>query len=982
MEKKKSNNTTPKKKTSSAKSKNKVTTTKKKPTQPTPKVEKRKQTKKNPTLFFTFIICFIILMVISYLILGTLLTAFLGAGILVIVGVARLLDSVRNKPKKKKLVNIILILILSFGILLMIGSIAFIGYVVSTAPDFDPKQLDTKEPSILYDINNEEYEKLGSEMRDKVTYDELPEVLVDAIIATEDARFFQHNGLDTARFLKASLGQAVGKSDAGGASTLSMQVIKNTFTTSEASGIKGIIRKFTDIYLSVFKLEKNYTKEQIIEFYVNNHNLGDNIYGVSQAAQVYFHKDVKDLNLAEASVLAGMFKAPNLYKPTNEENMEAITRRRNTVLYLMERHGYITNEQKKAASSISIESLVNYNPEGAKGINQYQGYIDTVVAEIEKKYGVNPYTVPMLIYTNLDRSKQDGINRVMNGESYNWVNDVIQSGVSVLDSATGKILAIGAGRNKTGVNQLNLAASDDIKRQPGSTAKPLFDYGPLIEYNNASTYGYNSDGNYRPFIDEPYSYTNGKSINNWDGTFMGSMTMRKALSLSRNIPALKAFQQVDNKKIIEFVQNLGIEPEVENGKIHEAHSLGAFTGVNSLQMAAAYAAFSNGGYYIEPYSVSKVIFRDTGEEKKHEEQRKQVMSDATAYMITSILDDVTVTGGGTMPNVAMKTGTTNFSTETIQKYGLAGDAIRDSWVIGYTTKTVIGMWYGYKDLTHDLASQGLYCHNLACSTQKDRLFTALANEVFESNKEEFQMPNSVVRLPIVANSNPAKIAGSGYGGAITYEYFKKGAEPTNTQNIDKLKAPTGLKATYSESNNSVSLSWNAVNPGDSDESYGTFGYNIYFNNTLLGFTDKTSYTISKPSNPYGTYKVIATYKSYDGIQSDAATFELRKISANLKINVSTIEVSSFSISDIKNYVKVTDNGNDITNKTSNWSLHYINNGTDNLPLTTTTIADPGTYTLKYRFVYDGETKETQAITVKIIGTTTDPDPTPTPPSQP
>ena len=933
------------------------------------KTKKPQQEKiKNPKLAQIFIGCFVILMLISYFILGGLLTVFLGLGILIIVGLAKLLDSVRNKPKKKKLVNIILITILSLGILAMVGAIAFIGYVVAEAPKFDVKQLNAKEPSILYDINNEEYEKLGSEMREKISYDELPEVLVDAIVATEDSRFFQHNGFDAPRFLKASLGQFAGHKDAGGASTLSMQVIKNTFTTSEASGFKGIVRKFTDIYLSVFKLEKNYTKEQIIEFYVNNHNLGDNIYGVSQAARVYFNKDVKDLNLSEAAVLAGMFKAPNLYKPTNEKNMEAITKRRNTVLYLMERHGYITSEQRKIASEISIASLVDYNKEASTGISEYQGYIDTVVDEIEKKYNVNPYVVPMLIYTNLDRSKQDGLNRVMNGQSYTWINDVIQSGVTVLDSQTGKILAIGAGRNKTGVNELNLATSDDIKRQPGSTAKPLFDYGPLIEYNNASTYGYNDNGNYRLFVDEPYSYTNGKSINNWDGSFMGAMSIRRALALSRNIPALKAFQQVDNKKIIEFVQKLGIEPEIENGKIHEAHSLGSFTGVNSMQMAAAYAAFSNGGYYNEPYSVSKVVFRDTGEEKKHEEKKAQAMSDATAYMITSILDDVSITTGGSMPNIAMKTGTTNFPESYRRKLGMADDAIRDSWVIGYTTKTVIGMWYGYKETTQESVSQGYYCHNIAGTLQRDKLFTALAKEIFEKDKEEFKMPNSVVRLPIVAGSNPAKIAGNGYAGAVVYEYFKKGAEPNSTQTEENLAAPGNLKVNYNESNNTVSLLWDAVTPTTTDASYGTFGYNVYFNNTLLGFTSQTNYTINQPTTPYGTYKVIATYKSYDGIQSAAATYELKKISKTLKVQqVEKIEKESFNLSEITNYFKVTEDGENVTDKTSNWTAASIKNSSgENIPLTTKTLTTPGTYKLIYHFTYNGETKSTQEITITII----------------
>ena len=443
--------------------------------------------------------------------------------------------------------------------------------------------------------------------------------------------------------------------------------------------------------------------------------------------------------------------------------------------------------------------------------------------------------------------------------------------------------------------------------------------------------------------------------------------MRKALSLSRNIPALKAFQQVDNKKIIEFVQNLGIEPEIENGKIHEAHALGAFTGVNSLQMAAAYAAFSNGGYYNEPYSVSKVIFRDTGEEKKHEGVRRQAMSDSTAYMITSILDDVTLIGSGNLDRVAMKTGTTNFDEKTRATLGMSDDAIRDSWTIGYTTKTVIGMWYGYTSATKELVSQGLYCHNLKCSTQKDKLFAALAKEVFEKNKEEFKMPSSVVKLGIVAGSNPAKIAGAGYSGAITYEYFKKGSEPTSTQTVEEnLPAPTNLKAVYNSSNNTVSLSWNAVTPPSSTSSYGTFGYNVYFNNTLLGFTSNTSFTVTNQSNPYGTYKVIAAYKSYDGIKSNVATYELKKTSSTLKVTYSPISTTSYNVSDIVKYVTVTENGNNVTSKASNWKLTSIT-GPGGVSVSTTTLSTPGTYTLRYEFTYDGEKKETGNITVTITG---------------
>ncbi len=797
------------------------------------------------------LIALVVLLLLCFINMGTIFTIVTAILIAIIMGIAKLLDKVSHDKKKKRIVNIILIILLAGGILLLTLFAAFLIYVTIKAPEFNTKELDKKESTILYDKDGGEIIKLGSEMRDKVKYEELPQVLVDAIVATEDSRFYQHNGFDAPRFLKASLGQLAGRSDAGGASTLSMQVIKNTFTSTESSGIQGIIRKFTDIYLAVFKLEKNYSKEEIIEFYVNNHFLGGNIYGVQEASREYFGKEVANLNLSEAATLAGMFKSPNYYRPT--ANPKNATARRNTVLYLMRKHGYITEEEENLAKAIPVDSLTAEI--SSASTSEYQAYIDTVVEEVEEKYGVNAYTAPLLIYTNMDRSKQNGINDVLNGKTYSWINDKVQTGVSVLDSSSGKILAIGGGRNKSGANTFNYATQ--INRQPGSTAKPLFDYGPGIEYNNWSTYGYqDGDDNYKLFDDSPYQYSDGTSINNWDRGFFGPITMRRALSASRNIPALKAFQKVDNSKIIDFVTSLGIEPEVSNGKIHEAHSIGAFTGVSPLKMSAAYAAFSNGGYYNEPYAVSKIVFRDTGKTTTHKSKAKQVMSDSTAFMISSILQDVSITGGKPA-NVAAKTGTTNYDEATMRKYNLPNDAIRDSWVIGYTSKTVIGMWYGYDTINREFCLR-----NLPATIQKDKLFLALANAAFEKNKEEFKMPNSVVKT---------SIGGSDSG----YEYFKKGHEPKNAKNEEptKLATPTGLKVAVS--GNKVTISWNKVNRLSEDENYGTFGYNVYQGGTLLTFTEATSYTFTT-SNPYGTYKVIATYKSYSGAQSAAASYTAKQ----------------------------------------------------------------------------------------------------------
>lgn len=911
--------------------------------------EKNKNNFKNPK-----ILCFIgiiLLLVVSYFTIGLILSAIMFLGIGVILGIARLLDKTKSKTKQRKILNVVFIIFLSIAILGCLCVGGFLIYVVMQAPKFDVTQLDTKEATIYYDKDGGVITKLGTEMREKVSYDELPQVLVDAIIATEDSRFFQHNGFDAPRFLAASIKQVAGSSDAGGASTLSMQVVKNSFTTTEDTGIEGIIRKFTDIYLSIFKLEKNYTKEEIIEFYVNNHFLGGNYYGVEQASQAYFGKSVKNLNLSEASILAGMFKAPNTYRPdTNPENAEE---RRSTVLYLMKRHGYITEEEKQIAESIPVESLVNPTSQVS---NEFQGYIDTVTAEIQERYGVNPYVVPMLVYTNMDRAKQQGVNRVMNGEGFSWPDDVIQSGVSVMDVHSGKILAIGAGRNKSGANGFNFATfyGSKTKRQPGSTAKPLFDYAPGMEYNNWSTYTL--------FVDEPYSYSGGgKSIQNWDGSYMGTMTLRRALALSRNIPALKAFQQVEKKKIISFVESLGIEPEIENGTIHEAHSLGAFNGVSPVEMTAAYAAFANGGYYYEPYTVSKVVFRDTGEEKEFSSEKTKVMSDSTAFMITDVLKDVSV---GNIPGVtfAAKTGTTNYDDKTMKDNNLPSDAISDSWLIGYTPDIAMGLWYGYEEMDSVYVS-----HNLPMSNQKNKLWIALGKEVFDKNNKQFNVPNSVIEVPIEFGTNPPMLASSSTPeDLITYEYFKKGTEPTETSSqYQKLNIPTNLKASYDKTTNKVTLSWSKISASGAKSEYGALGYNVYFNDKLLGFTEKNTYTISEPKTPYGTYKVIATYKNYSSTQSDAATATIKdtskenntatEIKYSSTINKSQIDIvlseigGSYKIPNGSDIITVYENSTDITNKAT--ITYIVKENRSLMEPVPQTLTKAGVYIVTYKIEY-------------------------------
>jgi penicillin-binding protein 1A len=395
----------------------------------------------------------------------------------------------RSKPKDKKIKRShknwwkpVLMFVFICFIIGMLAMGSFFMYIVIKAPKFDPNELYASEASVLYGSKGEVIAKLGAQKREKISYDDLPEVFVDALVATEDSRFFQHNGFDLPRFAKATLGQVLGNSSAGGASTLTMQVSKNAFTSAEDKGVKGIIRKFTDIYLSVFQIEKNYTKQQIIEFYINNNLLGGNNWGVEQASLSYFGKSAKDMNLSEAALIAGIFQAPNTYNPlTNPENAAY---RRSIVLKLMVRHGYITKEEEAVANAIPIEKLIEKGA-GSSDDTKYQGFVDTVVSEVKEDTGFNPYTTSMEIYTTMDVKKQDAVNKIMSGETFHWENDVVQAGIAVLDTKSGAIVAVGTNRDSSASGLLNHATfQNQTRRQIGSTAKPLYDYGPAIEYNN------------------------------------------------------------------------------------------------------------------------------------------------------------------------------------------------------------------------------------------------------------------------------------------------------------------------------------------------------------------------------------------------------------------------------------------------------------------------------------------------------------------
>ncbi len=760
-----------------------------------------------------------------------------------------------------------LVVVMFLALVGFIGGIGFCYYIVKSAPEFDAQKMFEKEATRVLDFKGNLIASLGAEQRQKVSYGDLPQVLVDAIIATEDSRFFQHNGFDAPRFLKASISQVLGRGG-GGASTLTMQLSKLSFTSVDATGIKGIIRKFTDIYMSVFKIERNFTKFEILEYYVNTPCMGGNIYGVQQASKYYFNKNVKDLNLVEAAQIAGMFQSPNGYNPYNNPN--DANERKNTVLYLMKRHGYITETEYKAATAVEIKDFLEG---GVTSTNEYQGFIDTVVQEVIDKTGNNPYDVPMTIYTTMDKSKQDVINNFY--KNHKFKDSKVEVGVGVIDNNTGAILAVGAGRNKTGALTLNMATFwGQTKRQPGSTIKPIIDYGPAIEYANLSTYG--------PFVDDETPYGNG-TMRNFNHRYSGVMSMRDCLVKSMNTCALQAFKMTSNDDKIKFITSIGIEPGEGVTTLPESYSIGAWNGVSPVQLAAAYSSFGSGGYYTSPYSFTKLVYTETGDEYTQDTTREKVMKPQTAYILSTVLQGVTpstVKVKGTQ--LASKTGTTSYDSSFVRKFGLNDSVIPDMWTVTFSTDYSVAIWYGYPEwLTAEAVKNKHYLVNGPAITERKKIQAEINNKIHNGNKK-FKNPGGIVSSEVEFETIPAQKPSQYTPSNLKKSYlFISGTEPSEVSNrFSKLNDPTNY--TYSINGRTIELSWTSPGtPEAIDETYLTNYFNTGYTIWAQKYLDKRkSYNNNNIGNfGFAVYLTSGSSTTYVGwTQNTSMSIDLNKYS--------------------------------------------------------------------------------------------------------
>lgn len=749
-----------------------------------------------------------------------------------------------GKKPNRSLFKKIIIAVLALGIALFVIGASIFAIYAAQAPKLDEELLKDPVSTKFFDSNGKVFYTMGNQEREHVDYDNIPKDMRDAILATEDSRFFKHHGIDFVRLGGAVLANFRFGFGAQGGSTLTQQVIKNSFLNNG----KTLKRKAQEAYLAI-QLEREYSKEEIFEMYFNKVLMSGQTFGFGTAAKKFYGKNLKDLTLDEKALLAGMPQAPNAYNPF--KNPDRAEKRRNIVLGLMYQHKVITKEQMEKARKVDIKKGLLPESKRQTTASKYDAFIDVVLKELSENKDEKALEEGVSVYTTLDTNAQKVVESTMNN-SANFPTKDIQAGLSVIDTKTGAIVAVGGGRNYGPERGFNYAEALN-KRQPGSTMKPLVDYGPAIENLKWSTG--------KTIVDEPMNYTgSSQPINNFDHQYKGSVTIRQALYNSRNIPAVKTFKEVGADKAKAFVKNLGIN----TNELYEADAIGGGNiSLTPIEMASAYAAFGNNGIYTAPHAIKKIVYRDGKTSKSYTPDPVPAMSDYTAFMVTDMLRDVVSSKYGASGSaagipgldVAGKTGTTNYSTAQFSEYGLPASAVPDSWFAGYTTNYSIAVWGGYTD----------YKSPITTNEEKllpQKLFKTIMSQI-SANKEtpNFKQPNSVVR--------------------VGNELYVKGQQPV-AENKDteeekkedqELHAPSGLKATYDENAKAVNLSWSHDHPEDQSVRYKVSVSVDGGGSQSLTETSNTSYTYGGPED--GKTYVFSVVAVMDGKTSDAATTSIQ-----------------------------------------------------------------------------------------------------------
>ncbi|HEV9892029.1 TPA: penicillin-binding protein PBP1A [Streptococcus pneumoniae] len=609
-----------------------------------------------------------------------------------------------NKPTILRLIKYLSISFLSLVIAAIVLGGGVFFYYVSKAPSLSESKLVATTSSKIYDNKNQLIADLGSERRVNAQANDIPTDLVKAIVSIEDHRFFDHRGIDTIRILGAFLRNLQSNSLQGG-STLTQQLIKLTYFSTSTSD-QTISRKAQEAWLAI-QLEQKATKQEILTYYINKVYMSNGNYGMQTAAQNYYGKDLRELSLPQLALLAGMPQAPNQYDPYSHP--EAALDRRNLVLSEMKNQGYISAEQYEKA----VNTPITDGLQSLKSASNYPAYMDNylkeVINQVEEETGYNLLTTGMDVYTNVDQEAQKHLWDIYNSDQYvSYPDDDLQVASTVVDVSNGKVIAQLGARHQASNVSFGTNQAVETNRDWGSSMKPITDYAPALEYGV-----YDSTASI--VHDVPYNYPGTDTpLYNWDHVYFGNITIQYALQQSRNVTAVETLNKVGLDRAKTFLNGLGIDYP----SMHYANAISSNTtesnkkyGASSEKMAAAYAAFANGGIYHKPMYINKIVFSD-GSEKEFSDAGTRAMKETTAYMMTEMMKTVLTYGTGRgaylpwLPQ-AGKTGTSNYTDEEIEKYiKNTGYVAPDEMFVGYTRKYAMAVWTGYSNRLTPIIGDG------------------------------------------------------------------------------------------------------------------------------------------------------------------------------------------------------------------------------------------------------------------------------------
>lgn len=700
-------------------------------------------------------------------------------------------------------------------------------YYAQSAPKITEAKLSSDNATVIYDKDGKVLTRLGSQNREYVKKDKIPKTLKNAIVSIEDRRFYKNNGVDPIRIVGATVANLTGSSlGLQGASTLTQQLVKLSVFSTDASD-RTLRVKAQEAWLAL-KVDKKYSKDQILEFYINKVYMGNGIYGMQTAAKYYFGKSLEKLDLAQLALLAGMPQSPTNYDPIS--NPKYAKSRRDTVLQAMASNKVITQAQATEAQKESISDGLSETHEtstnSAKKNKIIDPYIKQVLQDLSDK-GFDTAKGGLKVYTNMDYAAQKKLYDLANNDqTVQFNDDELQIGATLVNSKNGKIAAMIGGR-KTGDVTYGLNRAVQTDRSSGSTAKPLMDYGPAFEYLKWSTY--------RKVKDTPFTYPGTDTkLYDFDHKFKGTMTVRDALIQSRNVPAIRTLQDVGISKATTFLEGLGItskEPyNLNNG-------IGLY--ISTLQTAAAYAAFANDGIYHKPTYINKI---DTNSGKTYTYKSKGVraMSKATAFLMTSILKGVTTDsqGSGTAANItgmnmASKTGTVAYSKKATEANDIPSSASSDSWMAGYTKDYSLAVWTGYD---HPNTSTGYLTQSQTELAQYYWKYMIYYLSQYSSN-EDWTMPSTVGKK----GTNQYYQIGEDYDETGKSDEYSKNNSSSSWSSYSSKHSNSSYSSRYSSSDADDDDSSSNDTSSEDSSSTPSYSSNVSSNDTT---SDSTSTTTS------------------------------------------------------------------------------------------------------------------------------------------